>query len=155
MADELNPAPLPLADLYTDGSCVPNPGAGAWAYVLNCPGGEKWYACGRVPESTTNQRMELQAVIEGLRRLPNAHKVNLETDSANVANGINEWLENWRRRGQLERNDIANADLWCEIDGLLHVHDVSAKHISDKKRHAELKQCDRMAGEMAGRRSKR
>jgi ribonuclease HI len=156
MADELNPAPLPLARVSIDGSCVGNPGPGGWAIIVDIPETDREYrGCGREPDETTNPRMELQAAIEGLRRLPGAHRVDLATHSKYLLDGINEGLAKWRRSGQLQDGSIPNADLWRELDELLHLHKVLAVYVADPKRHPMLRKCDRMAGEMAGRRSKR
>lgn len=98
--------------LYTDGACRGNPGPGGWGALLTCDGRERELYGGE--PSTTNNRMELTAAIEGLRALRDACEVDLATDSTYVMKGMTEWLANWQRRGwkTAAGKPVANAELW-------------------------------------------
>ncbi len=138
--------------LYTDGACKGNPGPGGWAYILEQPStGRRAKLAGAVVE-TTNNRMELQAVIEGLSALKRPCKVELVTDSQYVAKGITEWLRGWKARNwqRMDRGHpkpVMNVDLWKQLDGLLAKHHVKVKHVLGHRGHAENEECDRMAVE--------
>lgn len=108
--------------MYTDGACRGNPGPGGWGVVLSYGGTDKTLR-GYVPE-TTNNRMELTAVIEGLRALKRPCDVELHTDSKYVMQGINEWMQNWKRNGwkTAARKPVKNLDLWKRLD------DEAARH---------------------------
>ncbi len=98
--------------IYTDGACSGNPGPGGWGVWLRSVGGERELWGGEA--QTTNNRMELQAVIEGLTALTRPCEVELYTDSQYVQKGIQEWIHAWRRNGWLTsaRKPVRNADLW-------------------------------------------
>ncbi|PWB73870.1 MAG: ribonuclease HI [Holophagae bacterium] len=117
---------LPTATLYTDGGCRPNPGPGGWAAVVLRPGEDPLELSAAVP-ATTNNRMELQAAIEGLRALPSAHRVELFTDSEYVRKGITEWLERWLRNGwrTAGKKEVQNGELWRELAAELERHHVT------------------------------
>ena len=111
-------------ELYTDGACSGNPGPGGWGALLlygdHCrelSGGEA---------STTNNRMELQAVIEGVRVLKRAVPLTIYTDSTYVMKGITEWITGWKRNGwkTAAKKPVKNEDLWRELDSVLQGHDV-------------------------------
>lgn len=103
-------------ELYTDGSCLGNPGPGGWAAVLvSCDGVQEWSGfCA----STTNNRMEMHAVIEGLRRVPEGHRATVYTDSQYVQKGVEEWMPGWKMRGWKTSSGAAvkNQDLWKILD---------------------------------------
>jgi ribonuclease HI len=99
---------------------------------------------------TTNNRMELTGVIEGLSALTRPCDVQLITDSQYVAKGISQWLPKWKRQGWQRKEGkrlkpISNADLWQKIDGLISIHQVQVKHVLGHRGHAENEACDRMA----------
>ncbi|MCL2629643.1 MAG: ribonuclease HI [Alphaproteobacteria bacterium] len=107
--------------IFTDGSCLGNPGPGGWAYATNCAqksGGEKM---------TTNNRMELLAVINALADLPAGSEVEINTDSQYVKNGMELWIKNWKRRGfrNSQGDKIKNQDLWIQLDEQAAKHKVS------------------------------
>ncbi len=143
-------APADLVRLYTDGACSGNPGPGGWAYILKHPAsGQITDASGAEPV-TTNNRMELMGVIEGLAALKRPCRVELITDSQYVAKGIVEWLPNWKRRGWQRKEGnrlkpVRNADLWQRLDELLGRHAVKVQHILGHNGHPENEACDRMA----------
>ncbi len=111
--------------IHTDGACRGNPGPGGWGVVLNYRGNQKTLS-GFEPD-TTNNRMELTAVIEALRALKRDCAVELITDSKYVMDGINEWLANWKRNGwkTAARKPVKNSDLWQQLDEATARHDLT------------------------------
>ena len=113
--------------IYTDGACSGNPGPGGWGALLMWNGHEK-ELCGGEPE-TTNNRMEMMAVIKALEALKGPSKVELYTDSKYVMQGITEWLEGWKAKGwkTASKKPVKNVDLWQEIDAAVNTsgHDIS------------------------------
>lgn len=107
-------------DIYTDGACSGNPGPGGWGAVLCAGGKEKEIFGGEL--STTNNRMELTAVIEALRALKAPAAIRVYTDSQYVQKGISEWIEGWKRRGwkTASKAPVKNEDLWRVLDDLAH-----------------------------------
>ena len=105
-----------VVDIYTDGACRGNPGPGGWAALLSAGGREKEIS-GAQPQ-TTNNRMELQAVIEALQALKKPVDVRLYTDSQYVRRGILEWLPQWKARGwkTADRKPVKNQDLWQQLE---------------------------------------
>jgi ribonuclease HI len=103
-------------DIYTDGACRGNPGPGGWAAVLSAGGREKEISGAQL--LTTNNRMELQAVIEALSALKRPLQVRLYTDSQYVRRGILEWLPQWKARGwkTADRKPVKNQDLWQQLE---------------------------------------
>lgn len=102
--------------IYTDGACSGNPGPGGWGAILSFKGREREISGGEA--YTTNNRMELQAAIEGLRALKRPCTIDLFTDSQYVRQGITAWLANWKRRGwrTADNNPVKNDDLWRSLD---------------------------------------
>ncbi|WP_354679365.1 ribonuclease HI, partial [Cupriavidus plantarum] len=111
--------------IYSDGACKGNPGPGGWGAVLVAGGNEKELFGGENP--TTNNRMELMAVIEALRALKRPCVVKVYTDSQYVQKGISEWIRGWKARGWLtaEKKPVKNADLWQQLDELVQPHEIS------------------------------
>jgi len=143
-------APADFVKLFTDGACSGNPGPGGWAYILEHPAtGQIRDASGAVVD-TTNNRMELTGVIEGLESLKRDCQVELITDSQYVAKGIQEWLPKWKRQGWQRKEGnrlkpVMNADLWRKIDELITRHRVRVTHVLGHNGHPENEACDRMA----------
>jgi ribonuclease HI len=110
--------------IYTDGACRGNPGPGGWGVVLRYQGNLKTLK-GFDPE-TTNNRMELTAVIEGLRTLTRSCDIELHTDSKYVMQGLNEWLSNWKRNGwkTAAKKPVKNIDLWQQLDDEVSRHEI-------------------------------
>ena len=102
----------PTVELFTDGACLGNPGPGGWAALLRYKGSEREIAGGAA--MTTNNRMEMMAVIEGLRALSRSCTVSVYTDSQYVQKGITEWIHGWRKRNwkTADKKPVKNADLW-------------------------------------------
>ena len=111
--------------IYTDGACKGNPGPGGWGAVLRSGEHEKHIHGGE--KLTTNNRMEISAVIFALRALKQRSQVELWTDSQYVQKGVTEWLEGWKKRGwkTASKDPVKNADLWQELDALLPEHEIS------------------------------
>ena len=133
-------------ELFADGACSGNPGPGGWGTILRCAGKEKELSGGE--EMTTNNRMELTAVIEGLKALRYPCRVTVTTDSQYVYNGVTKgWAESWKRNNWVKKDKrpALNADLWDELLKLLAVHDVSFVWIKGHNNHAENERCDALA----------
>ena len=127
-------------DLYTDGSCRPNPGNGGWAFILQFRGSEK-VGSGSSGGESTNNRMELKAVLEGLKALKYPCKVYLYTDSEYVKNGIQRWMWKWAKEGWTKMN----VDLWKEIYELSNKHEVFPKIVKGHSGHPQNERCDLLA----------
>lgn len=141
---------LPMVELFTDGACSGNPGPGGWACILRHPksGAEKELSGGN-PQSTNNQ-MELQAVISGLAALKSRSRVNVVTDSSYVAQGAMSWLPGWKQNGWQRREGgrlkpVKNVELWQQLDQLLERHEVTFTHVRGHAGHPENERCDVLA----------
>lgn len=112
-------------EIWSDGACKGNPGVGGWGALLKYGAHTKEIFGGEV--NTTNNRMELRAVIEALKMLKRPCVVVVHTDSQYVQKGMNEWIENWKRRNWRTANKkpVKNADLWQELDALAQQHQLS------------------------------
>ncbi len=139
-------ADQPNVTLFTDGACSGNPGPGGWAYLLrdNATGREKKDAGG--DPHTTNNKMELSAVIEGLKSLKQRCTVKVVTDSQYVSKGMTEWVAGWIAKGWKRGNKpVKNVELWKELVALSKQHDVTFEHVFGHAGHPENEECDRMA----------
>jgi ribonuclease HI len=140
-------------ELFTDGACSGNPGPGGWGVLLRYKTTEK-ELFGGAPE-TTNNRMEMTAVIEGLKALKRACKVAVYTDSQYVQKGITEWIWGWKRRDwkTADNKPVKNADLWQELDKEAARHKVSWHWVKGHAGHPENERADALArqGVEAGR----
>ncbi|MFJ1299641.1 ribonuclease HI [Pseudomonadota bacterium AL_CKDN230030165-1A_HGKHYDSX7] len=116
---------LDTVEMWTDGACKGNPGPGGWGVLMKAGGHQKTMHGGMA--NTTNNRMELLAVIEGLRALKRACTVVIHTDSQYVMKGMTEWLPNWKRRGWItaDKKPVKNAELWQQLDEQVARHHVS------------------------------
>lgn len=138
-------------EITTDGSCLGNPGPGGWACVLRCDGHERALDGGVA--DTTNNRMELTAAIEGLRTLKRACTVTVITDSEYVRRGATEFLARWKENGWSTRagSNVANRDLWEQLDELVSYHEVTWLHVRGHSGHGDQERCDKLAVEAAKR----
>ena len=137
-------------EIYTDGACSGNPGAGGWACILSYKGVEKELSGGEV--ETTNNRMELTAVIEGLLALKTPCIVELTTDSKYVADGLEKgWAANWKKNGwrKADKKPALNPDLWDELLRLAEIHTLKINWIKGHAGHAENERCDALAVEQS------
>ncbi len=138
---------LPNVLLYTDGACSGNPGPGGWAFVLQHPASKKELERAGAEAQTTNNRMELMAVIEGLSTLKAASLVDLYSDSQYVLNGLKEWIHSWKKRGwrTADKKPVKNQDLWERLDELQRKHQIRFHWIRGHNEHPENERCDRLA----------
>ena len=141
--------PRPKVHLFTDGACSGNPGPGGWAFILRHPasGAEKESSGGE--PTTTNNRMELMAVIAGLTSLTRPSEVDLYSDSQYVLKGLREWLSAWKARGwrTADKKPVKNQDLWEILDELRGRHDIRFHWIKGHSEHPENERCDLLAVE--------
>jgi ribonuclease HI len=140
-------AARPRVKLFTDGACSGNPGPGGWAYILQHPASGKWREASGAERETTNNRMELQAVIEGLRALKAPSIVEITSDSKYVLQGLEEWLDQWIKRGwrTASKQPVKNEDLWRDLDELRQRHTLSFRWIRGHNEHPENTRCDELA----------
>ncbi|WP_274571024.1 ribonuclease HI [Neisseria leonii] len=131
--------------LYTDGACKGNPGAGGWGVLLRYGVHEKELSGGAA--DTTNNRMELTAVIEGLKALKRTSRVVICTDSQYVKNGMESWIHGWKKNGwkTAAKQPVKNEDLWRELDRLTAAHDVAWKWVKGHAGHADNERADALA----------
>ncbi|WP_354685421.1 ribonuclease HI [Cupriavidus necator] len=131
--------------IYSDGACKGNPGRGGWGAVLVAGTSEKELFGGEA--NTTNNRMEMTAVIEALRALKRPCTVRVYTDSQYVQKGISEWLPGWKARGwkTAEKKPVKNADLWQELDALAQQHQVSWHWVRGHNGHPGNERADALA----------
>ena len=146
--------------LYTDGACQPNPGSGGWAFVAY----PETHPQNRIirsgyEEGTTNNRMEIKAVLEGLKfvigaakwvdiaKVPNDNSVTLFADSKYLLNGIQTWMHNWSTNEWKKKDGkpVLNSDLWREIYSLSEEISIQFEHIRGHSGHPENEECDRLA----------
>jgi ribonuclease HI len=140
-------AERPRVQLFTDGACSGNPGPGGWAYILRHPASGKSREASGAEGATTNNRMELRAVIEGLRALKAPSIVAITSDSKYVLQGLEEWLDQWKKRGwrTASKQPVKNDDLWRELDALRARHTLSFHWIRGHNEHPENTRCDELA----------
>jgi len=134
-------------ELFTDGACSGNPGPGGWAFILRGPGiPAPIERSGGEPE-TTNNRMEMLAVIQGLETLPGPSTVRLVSDSEYVIKGLKDWLDGWKARGwrTAAKKPVKNEDLWRRLDALRQLHQVRPEWIRGHNEHPENTRCDALA----------
>ena len=135
--------------ITTDGSCIGNPGCGAWACILRS-GGHQKELVGSHPDTTSN-RMELTAAIEGLRALKGPCRVRLLTDSQYLKNGIAHHLPKWKLNGWVRSDGapVLNQDLWDQLDQIAQKHDIRWEWIAGHRDHSDQNRADRLAREAA------
>ena len=131
--------------IYTDGACRGNPGPGGWGVLLRADGKEKEMWGGEA--QTTNNRMEMMAVIEALSALKRPVKIKLHTDSQYVIKGISEWIFGWKKNGwrTSAKAPVKNADLWQKLDALRQSHQVEWLWVKGHSGHPENERVDALA----------
>jgi ribonuclease HI len=145
---------LPKIHLFTDGACRGNPGPGGWAFILRHLSTGKEKEASGPAENTTNNRMELIAVIRGLEALKRSCDVVVFTDSEYVRRGLVDWMpkwkaNGWRRREGSEWKPVKNEELWKRLDELIARHHVRYKRVAGHSGHPENDRCDQLAVEAA------
>ncbi|AST59071.1 ribonuclease HI [Thermoanaerobacterium thermosaccharolyticum] len=139
-------ANIPEIDIYTDGACSGNPGPGGWGAVLIYNGVKKEIS--GYEENTTNNRMELTAVIKALSLLKRSCKINLYSDSSYLINAFNQkWIENWQKRGWLksDKTPVENKDLWLKLLDLSSYHDIKWIKVKGHSDNEYNNRCDKLA----------
>jgi ribonuclease HI len=136
---------LKQVEMFTDGACRGNPGPGGWGVLLRYQGVER--SLYGAEAATTNNRMELQAAIEGLKALREPCHVTVTTDSGYVKNGIETWLANWKRKGwkTAGRQPVKNVDLWQQLDEQNQRHQVQWHWVKGHSGHRENEIADQLA----------
>ena len=135
---------MKAVSIYTDGACSGNPGPGGWGAILIYNGIEKEISGGEA--DTTNNRMELTAVIRALSLLKEPCAVTVTTDSQYISRAINEgWLKKWKAAGFTKKGGLKNAELWRELDALLQKHDVKFVWVKGHADNEYNNRCDKMA----------
>jgi ribonuclease HI len=138
---------MPHLELFTDGACSGNPGPGGWACILRDPatGAETEVSDGTA--STTNNRMEMLAAINGLKLLERPSRVDLYSDSQYVVKGISTWMDGWKKKGWKRGKNapVLNLELWKELDALREIHQINAIWVRGHDDHPENERCDRLA----------
>ena len=140
----------PEVQLFTDGACSGNPGPGGWAFILRHAATGKELESSGGERETTNNRMEMTAVIRGLEALKRPTRVEVISDSIYVGKGFSEWLpkwklNGWRRREGGQLKPIKNEELWRRMDELLSKHQVRFTHVRGHQGHPENECCDILA----------
>ena len=140
---------LKRIEMYTDGACKGNPGVGGWGTLL------RHTAQGKIHEKelfggeahTTNNRMELLAVIEGLKSVKTSCQIEVYTDSVYVQKGVTEWLVNWKARGwkTADKKPVKNDGLWRELDSMLGAHELSWHWVKGHAGHVDNERADELA----------
>ncbi len=145
-----NNAPLREVELYTDGACSGNPGPGGWAFILRDLKTGKELTGSGGESNSTNNRMEILAVVNGLKALKKSCRVRLYSDSKYVLQGLQEWMAGWKKNGWKRKEgrklvELKNAELWQQLDQLIPLHQMSYHHVRGHSGHPENERCDLMA----------
>ena len=133
--------------IFTDGACKGNPGPGGWGAILRFQDNEK--EINGYKPLTTNNIMELMAVIESLKAISKPFEIVITTDSKYVKNGITSWIHNWKKNGwkTAAKKPVKNKELWIELDHLIQKHSVSWKWVKGHSGHIENERADELANE--------
>ncbi len=134
-----------IVEIYTDGACSGNPGPGGWGVLMRYGDHEKEMCGGEA--DTTNNRMEMMAVIQALKSLKRRSHIHIYTDSKYVMDGITQWLEGWKARNwkTAGKKPVKNQDLWQEIDLLTNQHDIEYFWVKGHAGHPENERADELA----------
>jgi ribonuclease HI len=134
-----------IVSIYADGGCRGNPGPGGWGVLMRMGDTEK-ELCGGEPD-TTNNRMELTAVIRALEALKRPATIQVHTDSQYVQKGISTWIHNWKRNGwrTSDKKPVKNAELWQQLDALAQQHEIKWLWVKGHAGHPGNERADRLA----------
>jgi ribonuclease HI len=143
-------ADLVEVQLFADGACSGNPGPGGWAFILRHPTTGKEMERSGGERETTNNRMELTAVIRGMEALKRRTHVELITDSEYVGKGLTQWMPKWKANGWRRKEgsrwaEVKNEDLWRRLDELVARHQLKFTHVRGHSGHVENERCDTLA----------
>ena len=132
-------------EIFTDGACKGNPGPGGWGAILRY--GTKEKEIYGSSKNTTNNIMELTAVIESLKNLKKPCELIITTDSKYVKNGITEWIHNWKKNGwrTAAKKEVKNKELWIELDSLIQIHSITWDWVKGHSGHPENERADLLA----------
>ena len=138
-----------MIKIYTDGSCIGNPGNGGWAAIII--NGENKIQIKGSKKDTTNNQMELLAPIQALKKIPKGSKVQIFTDSKYVKSGITEWIHNWKKNGWITANkqQVKNKELWTELDLLTNEFEINWNWVKAHSTDKLNKEVDLIAREAA------
>ena len=136
-----------ILNIYTDGACKGNPGIGGWGAILKYGNTEKEIK--GFSKETTNNIMELTAVIKALESLSRSCNIIITTDSNYVKNGITDWINNWKKNGwkTAKKQPVKNKDLWVSLDKLVAKHNITWIWIKGHSGHPENERADQLANE--------
>ena len=136
-----------ILEIYTDGACRGNPGVGGWGAILKYD--DKIKEINGFSKETTNNIMELSAVIKALKELNRSCDIIITTDSNYVKDGITKWIHNWKKNGWKTANKkpVKNKELWLELDALVMEHTVNWKWIKGHSGHPENERADQLANQ--------
>jgi ribonuclease HI len=134
-----------IVDIFTDGACSGNPGPGGWAAILRTGGHEREVSGGEA--HTTNNRMELMAVIRALEAMKRPSAIRLHTDSRYVMDGASKWMKKWKANGwkTADKKPVKNAELWRVLDAAMAEHSISWKWVAGHSGHTENDRADALA----------
>ena len=134
-------------ELFTDGACKGNPGLGGWGVLIN--NSNNFIELKGTQRQTTNNRMELIAVIEGLKSIKENENIEITTDSMYVKNGINQWINNWKRNGwkTAAKKPVKNKDLWQQLDELVQNYSIKWIWVKGHSGHPGNERADQLANE--------
>jgi len=137
----------PRVEIFTDGACSGNPGPGGWAAILRVPGREHEKEISGGEAATTNNRMELTAVIRALEALKMPATVTIHTDSRYVMDGATRWMTRWKRNGwrTADKKPVKNDDLWRTLDAAAEKHTLSWKWVAGHSGHPQNDRADALA----------
>jgi ribonuclease HI len=136
---------MKTVEIFTDGACRGNPGPGGWGALLRYGDNERTLCGGE--HKTTNNRMELMAVIKGLGALQRPCEVRVTSDSTYVLKGIQEWMPNWKKKGwkTASKKPVKNVDLWQQLDQLVEMHSIDWQWVKGHSGHSENEIADQLA----------
>jgi len=132
-------------EIFTDGACKGNPGPGGWGALLRY--GDKEKEINGYDPSTTNNIMELTAVIEAIKQIKKPSAINITTDSTYVKNGITDWIHNWKNNGwkTAARKNVKNKELWIELDSMIQAHKINWIWVKGHSGHPDNERADELA----------
>ena len=146
---------LPKVEIFTDGACKGNPGPGGWGAVLRMGATEKELSGGE--KLTTNNRMEMMAVVQALTALKRPCAVTLSTDSRYVMDGLTKWIHGWQKNGwkTADKKPVKNADLWQDLLAAAKPHKIAWQWVKGHAGHPENERADKLASDAAVAASRR